>query len=173
MKKEKNTKKRVHEILENHDVSLVILAGFMRIVSPYLIQKYKNRIINIHPSLLPSFKGLNAQKQALEYGVKISGCTVHYAEEDIDSGEIIVQKAVPVKEDDTEETLSNRILIFEHRIFSKAIQLHTDDRIEIENGKTKVDYSGNWEEKWDERQAKFIKHQKEAWEDEIFEEITE
>lgn len=159
----KDYEKEIHRIFQDHDVSLTILAGFMRIVSPYLIDKYKYRIMNIHPALLPSFKGLHAQKKALDYGVKVSGCTVHYAEEEVDAGEIILQKAVPVKENDTEQTLSGRILIFEHRTYPKAIQLHTDERIEIEDGRTVVDYSGNWKEKWEERQKKFVEHQKDVW----------
>lgn len=168
----KEHEKRIGEFLEENNVTLVILAGFMRIVSPYLINQYKHRIMNIHPALLPSFKGLDAQKQALEYGVKVSGCTVHYAEEEVDAGEIILQKAVPVREDDDEETLSNRILIHEHRTYPKAIQLHADGRIDVENGKTRVDYSGKWKKKWEKRQEKFIERQKEAWKGtEVFEDV--
>lgn len=164
--------KRINTSLEKHDVSLVILAGFMRIVSPYLIGKYKKSIMNIHPALLPSFKGLDAQKQALEYGVKVSGCTVHYASEDVDSGPIILQHPVPVMEEDDVETLSNRILVFEHRLFSKAIQLHADGRLEIDDGQVRIDFSDGWEEKWKERQKVFIKHQKDAWKDkEVFQEV--
>lgn len=162
----------VHEIFEDRGVSLVILAGFMRIVSPYLIGKYRARIMNIHPSLLPSFKGLNAQKKALEHGAKVTGCTVHYAEEDLDAGPIILQHPVPVKEGDDEERLSRRILVFEHRLYSKAIQLHADDRLEIEGRRVEIDYGGGWEEDWEGRQEDFVEHQKEAWENgEIFEEI--
>lgn len=166
--------RRLNEVLEDHGVSLVILAGFMRIVSPYLIDKYRGRIMNIHPALLPSFKGLNAQKQTLEYGAKVSGCTVHYAAEDVDAGPIILQHPVPVKEGDTEESLSKRILVFEHRLYSKAIQLHADERLEIENGNVKIDYSNDWKKKWDQRQKKFIEYQKEAWKNsKIFEEVWE
>lgn len=170
----KEYEREIYQIFEDHQVSLVALAGFMRIVSPYLIRKYRGRIMNIHPALLPSFKGLNAQKQALDRGVKISGCTVHYAAEEVDAGPIILQKALSVKENDTEETLSDRILIFEHRLYSKAIQLHADKRIEITDNKTKIDYSGNWEGEWNERQEAFIKHQRGAWKgSEIYEEIFE
>lgn len=156
---------RINKIFKEKGVTLIVLAGFMRIVSPYLIEKYRHKIMNIHPALLPSFKGLNAQKKALKYGVKVSGCTVHYAEEDVDAGEIILQKSVPVKENDTVSTLSDRILIFEHRTYPKAIQLHADGRIEIEDGRTRIDYSGDWEKKWDKRQKKFIEQQRKAWKD--------
>ncbi|MEW6681083.1 MAG: phosphoribosylglycinamide formyltransferase, partial [bacterium] len=98
------------EELKKRDVSLVCLAGFMRIISPFFVNEYKNRVMNIHPSLLPSFPGLSAQKQALKYGVKVSGATVHFVDRGCDTGPIILQKAVPVLPDDTEETLSLRIL---------------------------------------------------------------
>lgn len=167
--KDKEFEKRISEIFEKNDVSLVILAGFMRIVSPYLIEKYRGKIMNIHPALLPSFKGLDAQRQALNYGVKVSGCTVHYASEEVDAGPIILQHPVPVLEDDTEDTLSDRILVFEHRLYSKAIQLHADDRLEIVEGRVRIDLSGNWEENWREKQEVFIDRQKEVWEEkEVF-----
>lgn len=166
----KKFERKVIDIFDNHDVSLVILAGFMRIVSSYFIGEYKENIMNIHPSLLPSFKGLDAQKQALDYGVKVSGCTIHYVSEDVDSGPVILQHPVPVREDDTEELLSDRILVFEHRLYSKAIQLHADDRLKIEGRRVRIDYSENWEKEWDEKQKKFIEYQKENWnETEIFE----
>ena len=102
--------KKIVETLKNKEVELVVLAGYMRILSSYFIKAYKNKIINIHPALLPSFPGLRAQKQAVEYGVKISGCTVHFVDEGMDSGPIILQSAVEVSEDDTEESLAERIL---------------------------------------------------------------
>lgn len=108
--------------LKKADVELVILAGFMRVLSPLFIQSFPNRILNIHPSILPSFQGLHAHRQALEYGVKFSGCTVHFVNEEVDGGPIILQAVVPVLEDDTEESLSERILKEEHRIFPEAIQ---------------------------------------------------
>ncbi len=170
--KEKKFEEKVDEIFEDRDVDLVILAGFMRILGSHLIGKYKRRIMNIHPSILPSFKGLNAQKQALEFGVKVTGCTIHYASEKVDAGPIILQHPVPVKEDDTQETLSKRILIFEHRLYSKAIQLHVDERLEVEDGKVKIDYKDRWEEKWRKRQSDFIKRQRKSWEiDKFFEEV--
>ncbi len=110
------------ELLVDHSVDLVCLAGYMKIVGNTLLKKYDNKIINIHPSLLPSFKGLNAQKQALEYGVKFAGCSVHYVNDVLDGGKIILQDIVPVSEDDTEETLSHKILEKEHQIYPKAIQ---------------------------------------------------
>jgi phosphoribosylglycinamide formyltransferase-1 len=113
-------------------VELVCLAGFMRILSPYFVGVFKNRIMNIHPALLPSFPGLSAQKQALNYGVKIAGCTVHFVDEGCDTGPIILQKAVPVKEDDTAETLSARILAEEHKLYPKAIALFAEGRLKVE-----------------------------------------
>jgi phosphoribosylglycinamide formyltransferase-1 len=107
--------------LRRHDVELVCLAGFMRLLSATFIRAYPERILNIHPSLLPSFPGLDAQHQALEHGVKVSGCTVHFVDEYLDAGPILLQAAVPVLDHDTEETLSARILTEEHRIYSEAI----------------------------------------------------
>ena len=108
--------------LDSYNVDLVVLAGYMKLVGDPLLSRYENRMVNIHPSLLPSFKGLNAQQQALDYGVKYSGCTVHYVTKEMDSGPIIKQAVVPVLNDDTVESLSNRILIEEHKIFAVAIQ---------------------------------------------------
>ena len=107
--------------LHRHDVDLGCLAGFMRLLSAGFIREFPNRILNIHPSLLPSFPGLDAQHQALGHGVKISGCTVHFVDEDLDAGPIVIQAAVPVRDDDTAETLSARILLEEHRIYAEAI----------------------------------------------------
>jgi phosphoribosylglycinamide formyltransferase 1 len=127
--------KKIVETLENKEVELVVLAGYMRILSSYFIKAYKNKIINIHPALLPSFPGLLAQKQAVEYGVKISGCTVHFVDEGMDSGPIILQSAVEVSEDDTEESLAERILKEEHQIYSQAIQLFSQGRLIIKGRK--------------------------------------
>jgi len=107
--------------LRKHQVDLVCLAGFMRLLSAGFIREFPNRILNIHPSLLPSFPGLDAQHQALAHGVKITGCTVHFVDEDLDAGPIVIQAAVPVRDNDTEAELSARILAEEHRIYSKAI----------------------------------------------------
>jgi phosphoribosylglycinamide formyltransferase-1 len=130
--------KKIVETLENKEVELVVLAGYMRILSSYFIKAYKNKIINIHPALLPSFPGLRAQKQAVEYGVKISGCTVHFVDEGMDSGPIILQSAVEVSEDDTEESLAERILKEEHRIYSQAIQLFSQGRLIIKGRKVYI-----------------------------------
>lgn len=107
--------------LRKNAVDLVCLAGFMRLLSATFIREFPNRILNIHPSLLPAFPGLDAQRQALEHGVKITGCTVHFVDEDLDAGPIIIQAAIPIRDDDTVETLSARILYEEHRIYSEAI----------------------------------------------------
>ena len=127
--------KKIVEYLKEKDVDLVVLAGYMRILGSYFIKMYKNRIMNIHPSLLPSFPGLHAQRQAVEYGVKVSGCTVHFVDEGVDSGPIILQKAVEVKDDDTEELLAERILKEEHQIYPQAIQLFSQGRLIIKSRK--------------------------------------
>jgi len=127
--------KKIAECLKEKDVDLVVLAGYMRIISPYFIKMYKNKIMNIHPALLPSFPGLHAQRQVIEYGVKISGCTVHFVEEGVDSGPIILQKAVEVKNNDTEELLAKRILKEEHQIYPQAIQLFCQGRLIIKGRK--------------------------------------
>lgn len=124
--------------LKNRYVELVILAGFMRIVRKPLIDAFPNRIMNIHPALLPSFPGLHSQKQALDYSVRISGCTVHFVDEGMDTGPIIIQAAVPVSPDDTEETLSERILKLEHKIFPEAIRLYAEGRLKIEGRAVKI-----------------------------------
>jgi phosphoribosylglycinamide formyltransferase-1 len=116
------------EELEQHSVDLVCLAGFMRLLSAGFIRRFPNRILNIHPSLLPAFPGLDAQHQALAHGVKIAGCTVHFVDEDLDAGPIVLQNAVPVLDDDTVATLSARILVEEHRIYSEAIRLVLEGR---------------------------------------------
>lgn len=127
--------KKIVEYLKEKDVDLVVLAGYMRILSPYFIKMYKNKIMNIHPALLPSFPGLHSQRQAIEYGVKISGCTVHFVDEGIDSGPIILQKAVEVKDDDTAESLAERILKEEHQIYPQAIQLFCQGRLIVKGRK--------------------------------------
>jgi phosphoribosylglycinamide formyltransferase-1 len=121
--------------MKKRGVELVILAGFMRVVGKSLIDRYRNKIMNIHPALLPSFPGLHGQKQAVDYGVKISGCTVHFVDEGMDTGPIIIQAAVPAFHDDTEDTLSGRILKQEHRIFPQAIRLYSEGRITVEGRK--------------------------------------
>jgi len=115
---------------------LVCLAGFMRIISPQFIRKYKNRIMNIHPTLLPAFPGLDVQKQAIEYGVKYSGCTVHFVDEGVDTGPIIIQSAVRIKNNDTGESLAKRILKQEHRIYPEAVRLFAKKKIKISGRRT-------------------------------------
>lgn len=129
---------KIVEELKKRQVELVVLAGFMRIVRKPLIDAFPNKIMNIHPALLPAFPGLHGQKQALEYGVKVSGCTVHFVDEGMDTGPVIVQAAVPVLQDDTEESLSERILRFEHIIYPEAIRLFSEGRIEIEGRNVRI-----------------------------------
>jgi len=119
-------------LLEEHGVDLVCLAGFMRLLSPVLVRAFPNRILNIHPALLPAFPGLEAQRQAVEHGVKVSGATVHLVDEGLDSGPIVVQEAVPVQDTDDAETLAHRILEVEHRIYPRAVRLLLASRYRIE-----------------------------------------
>ncbi len=134
----------IAEELKKREVELVILAGFMRVVGKALIDNYRNRIMNIHPALLPSFPGLHGHKDAIDYGVKISGCTVHFVDEGVDTGSIIIQAAVPLYHDDTEDSLSERILKQEHRIFPYAIKLYSEGKISVEG--RKVIISGDRED---------------------------
>ena len=127
-------KRIIHELEKNGVTSkngLVCLAGFMRVISPYFIKKYKNRILNIHPALLPSYPGLNAQEQAIQNGAKFSGCTVHFVDEGVDSGPIIIQSVVKVRNNDTEQTLSKRILVKEHKIYPEAVNLFARKKIRL------------------------------------------
>jgi phosphoribosylglycinamide formyltransferase 1 len=118
--------------LHEQKVDLVCLAGYMRLLSPYFVAAFPNRILNIHPSLLPSFPGLESQRQALEYGVKFAGCTVHFVDENLDAGPIILQAAVPVRDAETEQSLSERILAEEHRIYSEAVKIVLEAKYRIE-----------------------------------------
>ncbi len=129
---------QIAEEFRKRDVELVILAGFMRIVQKPLIDAFPNRIMNIHPALLPSFKGLHGHQQAIDYGVRISGCTVHFVDSGMDTGPIIIQAAVAVSPDDTEDTLSERILRFEHRIFPYAIRLYSEGRLSVEGRRVRI-----------------------------------
>jgi phosphoribosylglycinamide formyltransferase-1 len=126
------------EVMREHDVSLVVLAGFMRIFSNVFLEAFPNAILNIHPALLPSFPGTDAQRQALQAGVKFSGCTVHFVNDVLDGGPIVLQASVPVLDDDTEETLEARILKEEHRIYSEAIHLVLSGRCEIQGNRVMV-----------------------------------
>ncbi len=127
--------KAMIELLRKYNTDLVVTAGYMRLLTPFFVNEFKNRIINIHPALLPSFPGTHAQKQALEYGVKISGCTTHFIDEGTDSGPIILQKAVPVYDDDTEDTLSARILKEEHQILIESVKLYCMDKLKVKGRK--------------------------------------
>ncbi len=124
--------RQVVAVLREHNVDLVCLAGYMRLLSPFFVASFPNRILNIHPSLLPSFPGLESQRQALEYGVKFAGCTVHFVDENLDAGPIVLQATVRVLDDDTEATLSARILAEEHRIYSEAVRIVLEGRYKIE-----------------------------------------
>jgi phosphoribosylglycinamide formyltransferase-1 len=132
---------KIIRILSKYDItpknSLICLAGFMRILSPEFIKKFKNRILNIHPSILPAFPGLDAQRQAIESGASHSGCTVHFVDEGVDTGPIIVQKTVKIKNDDTEETLSKRILAKEHKAYPEAVRLIAEKKISVIGRKVK------------------------------------
>lgn len=124
--------RQVVAMLKEKQVDLVCLAGYMRLLSPYFVSSFPNRILNIHPSLLPAFPGLEAQRQALEFGVKVSGCTVHFVDENLDAGPIILQATVGVRDSDTVETLSARILSEEHRIYAEAVRIVLEGRYRIE-----------------------------------------
>ena len=123
--------RQVAAALDEHKVDLICLAGYMRLLSPYFVAKFPNRILNIHPSLLPSFPGLESQRQALEYGVKLAGCTVHFVDENLDAGSIIIQAVVPVLDGDTEASLSEKILKEEHRIYSQAVKIVLEGKYKI------------------------------------------
>lgn len=137
--KKSEFEEEIIRLLEENNVELIVLAGFMRILSPNFVNHFPLRIINIHPSLLPSFPGLEAQRQALEYGVKITGCTVHFVNEMVDAGPIILQEAVPVYDDDTVESLSNRILEKEHKILVEAIRLFSENRLKVVGRRVFID----------------------------------
>jgi phosphoribosylglycinamide formyltransferase-1 len=129
----------VVDILQARGVELVVLAGFMRLLSPIFVRAYSNRIMNIHPALLPAFPGLHVQKKAVEHGVRFSGCTVHFVNDECDEGPIIIQAVVPVLAKDTEDSLASRILAQEHRIYPRAIQLYSEGRLRIEGRKVFVE----------------------------------
>lgn len=130
--------KEVLRVLDYHKSELVLLAGYMRILGKTVLTAYKNRILNIHPALLPSFPGLHAQAQAIDHGVKVSGCTVHIVNEELDGGPIILQKCVEVKDDDTADTLAERILEQEHKIYPEAVRLFVENKLSIEGRKVKI-----------------------------------
>ncbi len=129
---------KIVDTLKDHDVELVVLAGFMRVLSQLFLRAFPMRILNIHPALLPCFPGTHGQKKAFDYGVKFSGCTVHFVDEGVDTGPIIIQATVPVYDTDTEETLSQRILKEEHRIYPKAIKLYAEGKLRVEGRKVRI-----------------------------------
>lgn len=127
------------EVLEKHNVELVLLAGYMKIVTAVLVNAYANRMMNIHPSLLPSFPGLEVQKKAIEWGCKLAGCTVHFVTEGVDEGPIILQAAVPIFDGDTSDTLAARILVQEHKIYPRAVQLFAEGRLQVDGRRVRID----------------------------------
>jgi len=127
------------EILQQHDVELVLLAGYMKIVTAVLVNAYANRMMNIHPSLLPSFPGLDVQKKAIDWGCKLAGCTVHFVTEGVDEGPIIIQAAVPILDGDTPETLAARILVQEHKIYPRAVQLFAEGRLRVDGRRVLIE----------------------------------
>jgi phosphoribosylglycinamide formyltransferase-1 len=129
----------VATVLAEHAVELVCLAGYMRLLSPGFVQAYRGRILNVHPALLPAFPGLHAQRQALAYGAKVTGATVHFVDEGVDTGPIVLQAAVPVLEGDTEDTLSARILVEEHRLYPEAIRLYAEGRLAVEGRRIRLE----------------------------------
>jgi phosphoribosylglycinamide formyltransferase-1 len=133
-----NFESEILRILEKYNIGLILLAGYMRVVGPTLLNPYRNKMLNIHPALLPSFPGLHGQKQAFDHGVRVSGCTVHFVDDGVDTGPIIIQKCVPVLEDDTEETLAARILEQEHKIFPEAVRLFVQGQLRIEGRRVRI-----------------------------------
>ena len=127
------------EILQQYEVELVLLAGYMKIVTAVLVNAYANRMMNIHPSLLPSFPGLDVQKKAIDWGCKLAGCTVHFVTEGVDEGPIIIQSAVPILDVDTPETLAARILVQEHKIYPRAVQLFAEGRLRVDGRRVFID----------------------------------
>ncbi len=155
------------EVLKQNRIDLVALAGFMQVLGPTIVSAFKYRILNIHPALdLVRFGGSGmfgerVHQAVLRAGEKYSGCTVHYVDESVDGGPIVLQATVPVELGDTAEYLAQRILVQEHRTYSKAIQLHADERISVHDGRGIVDWSRDWDERWNRRQESFIRNQNE------------
>jgi phosphoribosylglycinamide formyltransferase 1 len=133
--------------LQEKSVDLVCLAGYMRLLSPQFVAAFRNRILNIHPSLLPAFPGLEAQRQALEHGAKFSGCTVHFVDENLDAGPIVLQACVPIEDNDTPETLAERILREEHRIYTEAVRIVLEERFRVEGRRVLILPEKGWEKK--------------------------
>lgn len=140
---------RLRAELDDHDPDLVVLAGYMRLLSPSFVRAYHHRIINIHPALLPSFPGLDGQRQALDWGVRVAGCTTHFVDEQVDHGPIILQAAVPVRPEDDEDALSRRILAAEHQILPRTIHLWEQDRLAIDGRHVRIDADESWTRRFD------------------------
>ena len=147
-KSREDHEKKVNAILEDNSVGLVVGAGYMKILSPSFVKKWYGKLINIHPALLPSFKGSNGQKDAFDYGVKISGCTTHFMDEDMDHGPIILQAAVRVLTSDDRDKLASRILEVEHQILPRTVQLFAEGRLKIDGRKVKILKGDSWKEKY-------------------------
>jgi len=141
-KRREDFEREMIEEIDKHDIKLVVLAGFMRMLSSFFVGTYKGRLINIHPALLPSFPGTHAHRDALAYGVKVSGCTIHFVDEEMDHGPVIYQKAVPVLDDDTEDTLGARVLAEEHKYLPMVVKYFLEDRITVENRRVLIDREG-------------------------------
>lgn len=140
----KEHEERMAKVLAEHGVDLVVLAGYMRILSPYLLRKYPQKVINIHPALLPSFRGTHGQQQAVEWGVRVSGCTVHFVDEDVDHGPVLLQAALALDAKETEETLSRRILAVEHQLLPRAVYLIEQGRATVEGRRVRLDPDESW-----------------------------
>lgn len=170
--------KRAVEVLRQNRIDLVALAGFMQVLGPRMVNAFKFQIMNIHPAkdLVrfggPGMFGERVHEAVLRAGEKDSGCTVHYVDESVDGGPIVLQTSVPVELGDTAESLAQRILVQEHRTYSKAIQLHADERIAIRDGKASVDWTGDWNERWNHRQEAFIRYQTSQTQEHMLESAT-
>jgi phosphoribosylglycinamide formyltransferase-1 len=149
IKPEKNYEDKIDKILKENDVKLVVGAGYMRVLSSSFIKKWYGKLINIHPALLPSFKGINGQRDALDYGVKISGCTTHFMDNEMDHGPIILQAAVKVKKNDNRNRLAERILKVEHQILPRTIQLFAENRVDIKGRIVNIIQGDSWKEKYE------------------------
>lgn len=144
----RHLEERVDKVLSHFRVDLVVLAGYMRLVSPEFVRRYPHRIVNIHPALLPSFPGLHAQRQALDAGARVAGCTTHLVDEHVDHGPILLQAAVAVHDGDTEETLGRRILDVEHQILPRTIHLLEQGRVHVEGARVRIDADESWTRKY-------------------------
>jgi len=162
--RERFDKTALETLLQNR-IDIVVLAGFMQVLGPPIIRAYPNGVMNMHPAIDlvrfggPSMFGERVHAAVLREGERMSGCTVHYVDESVDGGPIILQSTVPVEVNDTAGTLAERVLVQEHRTYSKAIQLHVDGRIRLNRGKAVIDYDGGWEDAWNRRQESFVRHQ--------------